>query len=66
MIHDDYLQNIVEGYSRIYKVADKEAKELLQAYIENRKPRNDIYFQTFERIQARMSLGKPIILKKEA
>ena len=67
MIHDDYLQNIVDGYSRAYRVADKEAKELLQDYILNRHSRNDVYFKTFEKIQTRLLSGKPIILiKKEA
>lgn len=65
MIHDDYLQNIVDGYSKAYRVSDKEAKELLQAYISNRKSRNDIYFETFDKIQSRLFSGKPIILIKK-
>ena len=65
MIPDDYLQDIVDGYNRQYRSADKEAKLLLIDYINNRLSRNDVYFKTISDIQDRLLKGKPIILIKK-
>ena len=65
MIPDDYLQDIVDGYNREYRSADKEAKLLLIDYINNRLSRNDVYFKTISDIQDRLLKGKPIILIKK-
>ena len=65
MIPDEYLQDIVDGYNRQYRSADKEAKLLLIDYINNRISRNDVYFKTISDIQDRLLKGKPIILIKK-
>ena len=65
MIPDNYLQDIVDGYNRQYRSADKEAKLLLIDYINNRLSRNDVYFKTISDIQDRLLKGKPIILIKK-
>ena len=65
MIPDDYLQDIVDGYNRQYRSADKEAKLLLIDYINNRLSRNDVYFKTISDIQDRLLKGKPIISIKK-
>ena len=65
MIPDNYLQDIVDGYNRQYRNADKEAKLLLIDYINNRLSRNDVYFKTISDIQDRLLKGKPIILIKK-
>lgn len=65
MIPDEYLQDIVDGYNRQYRSADKEAKLLLIDYINNRLSRNDVYFKTISDIQDRLLKGKPIILIKK-
>lgn len=65
MIPDEYLQDIVDGYNRQYRSADKEAKLLLIDYINNRLSRNDVYFKTISDIQDRLLKGKSIILIKK-
>ena len=65
MIPDDYLQDIVDGFNRQYRSADKEAKLLLSDYINHRINRNDVYFKTIQDIQDRLLKGKPIILIKK-
>ena len=65
MIPEEYLQDIVDGFNKDYRVADKEAKGLLVDYITHRNSRNDIYFKAITDIQDRLLKGKPIILVKK-
>lgn len=59
-----YLNDIISGYNRDYKVVDKESAELLKSFVDNRNERNDKYFGTVDLIIDRIASKKPLLEKK--
>lgn len=63
LVPKPYLMDIVEGYNQQYHCPNKEAREILKQYTENRFKRNDAYFEAVNKMLERLYANKLIIAK---